>query len=106
WKEYLKKSEYNYLLAPVSSNDLSQPLRSERFSFQLPPMFSQKVKTISNKTMRTTLFRLLLSTYCILLRKYIRQDNITIWYSTNLRPSHLKPLFGYYVGIQPLTVDV
>ncbi len=106
WNEYLKEAEYNYFLTPVCSNKRSHLPVIQSFSFQLSRTFSQDLKMFSKKTMRSTIFRVLLSSYYVLLNKYTREKDITICYPANIRPSQLKSLAGYYVGMQPLRIQI
>lgn len=76
----------------------------ERVYFNIGADLSKQLKDFSRAN-RTTFFSVLAATFALLMNRYYRQEDITIGYPVNIRPSGYKHFFGFFVNIIPLRVD-
>jgi amino acid adenylation domain-containing protein len=106
WKKYLANSNINYSLASPSRGKKDRQLHLIcKFYFQLSSSLSRMIKDFSQKY-NISIFRILLTTYCALLWRYTKEDDITLSYPLNLRREKFEDLFGYYTGKQPFRVQI
>ena len=77
----------------------------KRVYFDLDDTLSTSLKNYS-RSQRTTLFSTLIAAFGTLIHRYYGQDDLLIGYPVNIRPPGYKSLFGFFVNIIPIRVDM
>lgn len=79
--------------------------RGKRIYFNVSPELSLALKKLSRKQ-RTTLFNTLVAVFGIFVNRYFGEEDILIGYPVNIRAAGYKHLFGFFVNIIALRVDL
>lgn len=105
WHENLKGANHTIDFSHGQQEAGNDKKTGKRVYFDLPPDLSQKLKDFS-RAQRTTLFSTLVGAFGTLINRYYNVDEVLIGYPVNIRPAGYKYLFGFFVNIIPIRVDM
>lgn len=105
WKSRMRGAQHAVDFTRNQKESSSNTKTGKRIYFDLTQELSKTLREYS-RSQRTTLFSTLVSAFSVLLHRYFRQDDILIGYPVNIRPPGYKNLFGFFVNIIALRVDL
>lgn len=105
WKKRLADAKHyiDFSYGRVSPDPSDK--RGKRIYFDISPERSTALKKLSRKR-RTTLFNALVAVFGIFVNRYFGEEDILIGYPVNIRAPGYKHLFGFFVNIIALRVDL
>lgn len=105
WQENLKDAQH-FVDFSHGEQELQNEIKTgKRVYFDLSDTLSTQLKEYS-RLQRTTLFSTLVASFSALVHRYYGQDEVLIGYPVNIRPAGYKHLFGFFVNIIPIRVDL
>ncbi len=105
WSKNLQGVQHGVDFSHGQQENGNDQKTGRRVYFDLPEELSQSLKDFS-RAQRTTLFSTLVAAFGTLIKRYYNQDEVLIGYPVNIRPPGYKYLFGFFVNIIPIRVDM
>lgn len=105
WHENMQGAEHSVDFSHGQKSQHNDIKTGKRIYFDLDADLSKKLKDYSRKQ-KTTLFSTLVASFSTLIHRYYNQDDLLIGYPVNIRPPGYKYLFGFFVNIIPIRVDL
>ncbi|PIP80478.1 MAG: hypothetical protein COW84_04995 [Gammaproteobacteria bacterium CG22_combo_CG10-13_8_21_14_all_40_8] len=105
WKNRLANANhyFDYSYGRKKKNvDVKQ---GHRVYFDISAELAKALKEHTSKN-RTTLFNVMVSAFSIFIYRYYGLTDILVGYPVNIRPPGYKHLFGFFVNIVPVRVDL
>lgn len=105
WQENMRDAQHAVDFSHGQKAPDNDVKTGKRVYFDLDADLSKKLKDYSRAN-RTTLFSTLVASFGTLINRYYNQEDLLIGYPVNIRPPGYKYLFGFFVNIIPIRVDL
>jgi len=93
--------DYSYGRKIASKN----PKQGHRVYFDIPAELAQALKTHTGKN-RTTLFNVMVCAFGIFIHRYFGLTDMLVGFPISIRPPGYKHLFGFFVNIVPIRINL
>lgn len=105
WKNRMSGAQHLVDFTHGQQDHSNNTKTGKRVYFDLSQSLSQSLKDYS-RSQRTTLFSTLVAAFSTLINRYYAQEDVLIGYPVNIRPPGYKHLFGFFVNIIPIRIDL
>ncbi len=105
WQERLAGANHYHDYSYGRKNTSKDDKQGHRVYFDIPSELAKAVKAHTGKN-RTTLFNVMVCAFGIFINRYFSLKDILIGFPISIRPPGYKHLFGFFVNIVPIRVDL
>ncbi|MCP3672987.1 MAG: amino acid adenylation domain-containing protein, partial [Gammaproteobacteria bacterium] len=105
WQERLAEANHYHDYSYGRKNTTKDDKQGHRVYFDIPCELAKALKAHTSKN-RTTLFNVMVCAFGIFINRYFSLTDILIGFPISIRPPGYKHLFGFFVNIVPIRVDL
>ncbi len=105
WQNRLLDANHYFDYSYGRKNQQVDDKQGHRVYFDISQELAKALKENTSKN-KTTLFNVIVCAFSIFIHRYFALNDILIGYPVNIRPPGFKHLFGFFVNIIPVRIDL
>ncbi len=105
WQQRLDGANHYFDYSYGRKNSLKDDKQGHRVYFDIPDELAKGLKAHTSKN-KTTLFNVMVCAFGIFIHRYFALKDILVGFPISIRPPGYKHLFGFFVNIVPIRIDL